>query len=347
LKCQRVLEKWAVKNRRCDVLNERDGGLEMLRDDVQGLGEFLRELVAPVIWNQILPAGESCCPIATLPEELLQRILGFLSAEALLRVARVDRRIRSAVLDSKIIRRRLGLVLPPALETNRFFSITLAELAFPELDVRSEIYTPAQPVASPLIMHRPPPVLYESTPTIKVTFVLCATSKTARFPRVGSPYRSMLLTQPPLHSMTVATNNCCCQPSPWYDGPSTFIFTGAHYPTQAPGPPTPDPSFPRVSSATGLTLGDLLDATGGVVETHRLCPRANWTELNDDGYVRVGVKFVGIVEVRSDDPVIVSKGVQAQMEGFQARASDEERQREEMMKRYSEAKREGMSLWFR
>jgi hypothetical protein len=102
---------------------EVDAPLIRLKESVEGFGNLFGKIVAPTLWNEVLPSitggavagadGTSCCPINALPEELLQRVLALLSAESLLQVAQVDRRTKAAVLDSKPVRRRLGLLAPP------------------------------------------------------------------------------------------------------------------------------------------------------------------------------------------------------------------------------------------
>jgi hypothetical protein len=107
-------------------------------------------------------------------------------------------------------------------------------------------------------------------------------------PRMGSRVRQMLITQPPLEEMTVALD--CC---PIYDyGPIAFE--------------SPEPDR-KVSRAGGLTIGTLYDRAEQLLDEHRFCPQAYSGLLEDDGTVKVGVRFVGKMVLQPDDPIYVKR----------------------------------------
>jgi hypothetical protein len=94
-------------------------------------------------------------------------------------------------------------------------------------------------------------------------------------PTIGSRRRAMLLCQPPIMTMTAAPD--CCKIKVWVE----------------------------LHSPTGLTVGDLLDATAEMQHAHRHCPNAPYHEHErSTGLVVAGVSFSGNVTLRPDDPGI-------------------------------------------
>jgi hypothetical protein len=177
-------------------------------------------------------------------------------------------------------------------------------------------------------------------PTARIIVTLSTSWDTASLPRAGSLYRAMLITQPPIKVVTMVAN--CCSPDGYGYG-----YPPGHFLRLTNGPPTPDPSLPQITSETGITLGDLLDAAETVVEAHRLCPQAPFTALNDGRYVRVAARFEGTVRVRPDDPIVLEnqwpsppQPVMCSRHGVACRANGLDPKDEEM-KRYTEAKVRG------
>jgi hypothetical protein len=126
-----------------------------------------------------------------------------------------------------------------------------------------------------------------STSTLIVEAVLDAAPKTRRLPKVGSLYRGMLPTQPPIKSLIHFYPLCCRD---FYD------------PVARPLDPVA-PFKPRgIACETGITLGHLLDAAGPMIEAHRTCPNPSWTELNEEGYVGAAIRFEGQLEVGTHSP---------------------------------------------
>lgn len=106
-----------------------------------------------------------------------------------------------------------------------------------------------------------------------------------RLPRVGSRGRAMLVCQPPIKEMSVEP--ACCKF--WRN------YTGLDLP--------PPPAFTVVKSNTGLTVGDLLDATAAANHAHRHCPYANRNNHDDrTGLVISKVYFTGYMALLPGDP---------------------------------------------
>lgn len=126
---------------------------------------------------------------------------------------------------------------------------------------------------------------------------------------LGSRVRQTLICQPPLKSLTVKPSFCCSRRDP----------------SQRPK---------RITSSTGLTIGDVVDEARKLLNKHRLCPHA-WSIYHlEDGVVMVRVEFTGLLRVSGNDPVL--------LECEKATREIEQRQsRDAEMQQYSSAKREG------
>jgi len=88
-------------------------------------------------------------------------------------------------------------------------------------------------------------------------------------PTSGPRARSMLICQPPIYEIT-ASLNCC-------DEASTF------------------------ESPTGITIGDLYEATSELVSEHCVCPWARESLHHDEALVKVQVDFQASIETISED----------------------------------------------
>ncbi|KAK5712323.1 hypothetical protein LTR15_011902 [Elasticomyces elasticus] len=97
----------------------------------------------------------------------------------------------------------------------------------------------------------------------------------------------MLICQPPLLTIQAYTS-CCAGPRFWRhrhgdDRPPASILT----------------------STTGITVGDILDATAELQAKHRLCPDASPFNHHADGTVDVHVSFEAVVKAEEGDPFYV------------------------------------------
>ncbi|KAK5127104.1 hypothetical protein LTR85_008464 [Meristemomyces frigidus] len=105
--------------------------------------------------------------------------------------------------------------------------------------------------------------------------------------RVAPRGRAMLVCQPPVYEMTVEPS--CCKGA--LDQPNSEI-------------PRPPP-FTVVTSQTGLTVGDLMDAADTANIKHRNCPYASHYTLDrTTGLVQADIFFTGFVDLKTGDPAL-------------------------------------------
>ncbi|KAK5127052.1 hypothetical protein LTR85_008411 [Meristemomyces frigidus] len=107
-------------------------------------------------------------------------------------------------------------------------------------------------------------------------------------PKLGERARSILICQPPLKSIALFVD--CC--SGMY---STF---------QQQQLATP---ISTITSDTGITLGDIIDAAKAVKDQHRTCPRAREHEHDAQGNVDVNINFEGVLPVAATDKALLEK----------------------------------------
>lgn len=137
-------------------------------------------------------------------------------------------------------------------------------------------------------------------------------------PNLGSRARAMLICQPPLKSMSVHTR--CCHP--------TWSWSNS------------DDDLDPITSDSGISMGDLVDAHARITADHRLCPQANPPEHDPDGFVKPHVSFEATMVAENDDPSLLERKENDQ------RRKDEEDQvtdHEHRMTPYIAAKRSGKS----
>lgn len=115
------------------------------------------------------------------------------------------------------------------------------------------------------------------------------TDLTASPPRIGPRCRSMLVCQPPVHEMAISIN--CCG----------FRYEDNVVPQNENGT-----AYIKAIGTAGLTIGELLDTTRRLQEAHTLCPFAATTAHSDDedGRVRVEVRFTGTLSIRKNGAII-------------------------------------------
>lgn len=112
-------------------------------------------------------------------------------------------------------------------------------------------------------------------------------------PPAASRGRSMLICQPPIREMG-AIPKCCGN------------IAGVGQGMLVPGLRFPKPKAIKMSSETGLTLGDLVDAAQKISQEHRSCPYALSGMHNpDSGFVRAVISFYGKLALQANDPVLL------------------------------------------
>jgi hypothetical protein len=93
-----------------------------------------------------------------------------------------------------------------------------------------------------------------------------------------------------------------------------------------------------IVSETGITLGQILDATKEYRAEHRYCSNAHQGLHRDDGTVNVGVRFETILKLSSDDPLSRER---RQAEETMRRDERERRAVDARMQAYIAAKQSG------
>ncbi|KAK4560624.1 hypothetical protein LTR86_005202 [Recurvomyces mirabilis] len=105
---------------------------------------------------------------------------------------------------------------------------------------------------------------------------------------IGSKCRSMFICQPPIKSIQAYTS-CCAGPRFWRHRPGDER-----------------PPAETIASETGITVGDIVDTTARLKESHKLCPDASPFDHNSDtGYVNAQVSFETTIRAKADDPLYV------------------------------------------
>ena len=157
---------------------------------------------------------------------------------------------------------------------------------------------------------------------------ICASFST-KLPRLGDRCRSMLICQPPVYEMEVKTT--CCNRY------SFGVFSLAPQNALATELDAPKP----LRSKTGITIGDLLDATEEVCKKHRTCPHAQTYDHDDKGFVVVSPAFKGTVRLKDDDPTLrAQRSREEKARDRNAKAIDKQNR----MDAYVRAKQQGKTL---
>lgn len=116
----------------------------------------------------------------------------------------------------------------------------------------------------------------------KVTITLVR--RESPLPSIGQLGRSVLIVQPPALQATILPE-CCVNYRPKPRASSTGCYA--------------EPKLQEnISSSSGLTIGDVLDALIEVRRQHRLCPFAAKAMHDNAGFVKTGVSFTIGIDVR-------------------------------------------------
>lgn len=128
----------------------------------------------------------------------------------------------------------------------------------------------------------------------------------------------MLVCQPPIHAVDVYAE-CCQHRSILRNSRITLLRT--------------------LTSTTGITVADLLDADATVAEEHRLCPYAEVYSHDNEGIIRPFISFETVLRVADDEPLLLeSRAFHAEA----AKARDASKPRNSrLIERYVEAKQQG------
>lgn len=107
-------------------------------------------------------------------------------------------------------------------------------------------------------------------------------------PSIGERFRSLLISQPPVKQMQPVLS--CCSP-------------GGFWNRQPPVVDEPDP----IQSVSGITLGDILDATQKLKIEHWRCPHARIYDHDEHGNVRCELSFRAVIRLQADDPFLAER----------------------------------------
>jgi hypothetical protein len=237
---------------------EQDGSvlLEKTQQHVDGLDRFFRTMLVPNFYNERKP--EDCTTAQKTFEipELLEMILAPLSFVDILNSQQTSKTNYATIQESPRLQRHLGV-----------------RAEGPDSEIRTPFASAATvPNSSFACRQRACYVRAFSYQNVQTSTIMEAgfSVHAHQLPRIGSRWRSMLICQPPLHSMTVVTN--CCAKSNYVGEIEGEVGT--------------------ITSDTGLTIGDLYDHTLALGKEHRMCGNAYGVEEHDeDGFVNVRVTF--------------------------------------------------------
>lgn len=176
-------------------------------------------------------------------------------------------------------------------------------------------------------------------------------------PQIGSRTRRMLICQPLVKVMQIVPS--CCYKKP-HTGEWVDIARRWAVHRQKPDCGTPygeedetlyvtDESVEKndvvqdleIQVKTGVTVGDVLDATRKIREAHALCPHADFDCHDTDGKVCPEVRFSTDITLKNDDPYVVSE---ARAEAERALVKIEEEAAKGALEVYIRAKRTGQEF---
>ena len=252
--------------------------LQALYTAVGAASVFKDFIVQTLGWDPLKSAPSSLSAVVALKVfntlELLEMILLNLGVRDVSTTRQVNRTMYSVVTTSSKIQRFLGLRQDPESECISIFDPDSAryEPCFKrftcDLNFRDEDF---------------------NTPTREG--MLRARFKNADgwyTLSIGELPRKMLICQPPIYEVEIFAH-CCSRVTK-----SAPNNTGSRR----------IPPLDKVRNVSGLTVGDLLDATKQTKEKHMLCPYAHEHHHDCNGFVKVPVEFEGILKLNHGDPCL-------------------------------------------
>ena len=105
-------------------------------------------------------------------------------------------------------------------------------------------------------------------------------------PVTGSPYRRMLICQPPVNTIDISVDGCTSEA----DGRRSIAGLAC-----------------KIFLEGGLSVGDFYSVTHQLQSVHKYCDWASSHELNANGSVYVGVDSETVIRLRPDDPMFVGR----------------------------------------
>ncbi|KAK5743278.1 hypothetical protein LTR17_002755 [Elasticomyces elasticus] len=121
--------------------------------------------------------------------------------------------------------------------------------------------------------------------TVRAKFTEGRDGRQMPLPFVGGRVRSMLICQPPIKEMSILAS--CCR----------RLYTS-----------DTEKEAPKIFNATGLTVGDLYDATMDYAQRHMECVHARCHHHHEEnGTVNATITFEGLLQLQSNDPQLPPK----------------------------------------
>ena len=258
-----------------------DEVLESLKDGFEGVQEFFSAFVATELFTERHAAGNAPDQPHRIfgIAELVEHVLSFLSTRDLLTVRHVNRALRDSVEHSEVLQRKLHT------RPNKSGYLETPFATGSESSTAAAFVCDSQ---FPAVTLPPPGFEFLDTAALDThsvqVWAKCTGISSTGFsvPSSSSPYRSMLVCHPAPTRMNV--HPICCSSE------RQFLTPGLDVERQ------------KVTSPTGITVGDLYDATVEIRREHRLCPYAARYLHDEDGYVRVDVSFRSLLELKPEDP---------------------------------------------
>ena len=170
-------------------------------------------------------------------------------------------------------------------------------------------------------------------------------------PRIGTRCREMLIFQPIVRVMQVVLT-CCSKSDAQIQGTrrrvagrpppnSTITYAESEedkYLTDEAIENNDVTKTYDIKSKTGITVGDIYDATARMRDAHALCPHAPYNMHDEDGKVCPAVNFFSDVSLKNDDPYLIRKAELANATSLEDAGRNMESR---MFKTYMQAKSTG------
>ena len=255
------------------------GAAQDAQRQVFSLKASFSRLLEPTLYTSIL-YDTSACPAQRVFDvpELLEMILLYLPIPDVLSFEQINRTARSTVNASPAIQDHLSLRAAADKEYVR--------LPFNDLLSTSSAWKGF--VCRPSGFRRRAKYCFHARSACDLVCTSSFEYSYCKLPRIGTKWRKMFVTQPPVKAMKFG-RSCC--------GPTIYPGDIGNVP----------PSEKWISSDTGLILGDLYDFAAKVWTEHLLCPGAVPSEHDYDGYVAAKVVFTGVLKLRDSDPMSLDK----------------------------------------
>lgn len=216
------------------VADDEDLGVLLKRASrhAESLDKYLSATIEPSFYNAVTPPGSSAAQRTFAVPELFEMIMDCLPSPAILAMTQTCREYKARIDNSQHL--QLALCLRPAPAESRFRTPLATSLAF----LPAGGFT-CKPAAGDRNILK---TTEAGTTALAIMATFSPQGPNQALPRIGTIYRRMLVTQPPVTELTPVLD--CCR----------------------------DLREPIVRQS-GITIGDLYDSATETIEKHRWCPR--------------------------------------------------------------------------